>query len=157
MMYIRDSIVYKLRGDIALSAPHVENLWIELKLLMDVSCLMCCMYRPPSAGANYYKDVLDIMGRYSLENKDILLIGDLNLAYKFDESLSSNPVHYIEHLYLMYQMITVKTRVTESSETLIDVLFTTMPELPTHNEVFEFFLSDHEWFLYWCPRGEKGS
>ena len=53
MMYIRDSIAYKIRSDIALSAPHVENLWIEFKLLMDVSCLMCSMYRPPSAGINY--------------------------------------------------------------------------------------------------------
>ena len=36
-------------------------------------------------------------------------------------------------------MKTGKTGVTESSETLIDVLLTTMPELHTHTEVFEFF------------------
>ena len=46
-------------------------------------------------------------------------------------------------------MITGKTRVTESSETLIDVLLTTMPELHTHNEVFEFSLSDH-FMIYSC-------
>ena len=83
------------------------------------------------------------MDRAILENKEILLLGDLNLDYKVDESLSSNPVHYIENLYLMQQMITGKTRVTQSSETLIDVLLTTMPELHTHNDVFEFSLSDH--------------
>ena len=149
MMYIRDSIAYKIRSDIVLSAPHVENLWIEFKLLMDVSCLMCSMYRPPSAGINYYKGVLDIMDRASLENKEILLLGDLNFDYKVDESLSSNPVHYIENLYLMQLMITGKTRVTQSSETLIDVLLTTMPELHTHDEVFEFSLSDH-FMIYSC-------
>ena len=110
MMYIRDSIAYKIRSDIALSALHVENLWIEFKLLMNVSWLMCSMYRPPSAGINYYKGVLDIMDRASIQNKEIFLLGDLNLDYKVDESLSSDPVCYIENLYLMRQMITEKTR-----------------------------------------------
>ena len=50
-------------------------------------------------------------------------MGDLHYNYKFDESLSCNPLHQIEVLYNMRQLITSPKRVTLSTSTLIDVLF----------------------------------
>ena len=50
-------------------------------------------------------------------------MGDLNYDYKFDESLSSNPLHQIEILYGIRQLINSPTRVTLTTSTLIDVMF----------------------------------
>ena len=151
-MYIREDIKYKLRDDISSVSNHVENIWIEVdKLIDNESILISCVYRPPSAKVDYYKGLLDILDKASLENKDIIIPADLNFDYKYDESLSTNPVHYVENLYGMTQVITKQTRITNTSSTLIDVLLTTMPELHSHSDVFEFSLSDH-FLIYTCVK-----
>ena len=54
-----------------------------------------------------------------------MLMGDLNYDYKLDETLSSNPLHQIEILDGMRQLINSPTRVTLTTSTLIDVVFST--------------------------------
>ena len=86
------------------------------------------MYRPPSSNSDYFKGILDIIEAASLEDKEYVVLGDLNYDYKIDETLSSNPIHYIENLYGMTQLISKATRVTMTSSTLIDIILTTAPD-----------------------------
>ncbi len=79
--------------------------------------LLCCLYSPPSDSSDYYDNMLDMFDKAILENKDIVLIGDLNFNYTVDETLAINPVHYLENLYLMSQHIDRPTRVTNKSST----------------------------------------
>ena len=51
-----------------------------------------------------------------------LVVGCVNYDYVVNESLHSNPIHYIESLYDMSQLITEKTRVTQSTESTLDVI-----------------------------------
>ena len=51
-----------------------------------------------------------------------MLMGGLNCDYKLGESLSSNPLHQIEILYGMRQLINSPTRVTLTTSTIIDVM-----------------------------------
>ena len=53
---------------------------------------------------------------------------DFNYNYKLDETLSSNPLHQIEILYGRRQLINSPTRVTLTTSTLIDVMFSTEHE-----------------------------
>ena len=73
----------------------------------------------------------------TVNGQDCILLGDLNYDYDINESLHKNPIHYIESLYEMTQLITEKTRVTECSETLLDVIMT------TNSGVVKKTLSDH--------------
>ena len=61
-------------------------------------------------------------------NESIIIMGDHNYDYKLDESLSSNPLHQIEIIYGMRQLINSLTRVTLITSTLIDVMFSTEHE-----------------------------
>ena len=79
----------------------------------------------------------------TVNGQDCILLGDLNYDYDINESLHKNPIHYIESLYEMTQLITEKTRVTECSETLLDVILTTNPELHRVSGVVKKTLSDH--------------
>jgi hypothetical protein len=79
----------------------------------------------------------------SSENKHLILIGDLNYNYMFDESLESNPIHYIEKCYSMQQIITEPTRITPHTSSLIDVLLTTMPHEHRRTKVIPVTMSDH--------------
>ena len=68
---------------------------------------------------------------------------DLNDDYKFDESLSSNPLHQIEVLYGMRQLINTPTRVTLTTSTLIDVMLSNDYESHISSVFFNTSLSDH--------------
>ena len=73
------------------------------------------MYRPPSANAAYYNYILDQNDKVKMACEDMVLLGDLNFDYKFDESLSTNPIRYIEDLYGLRQLVTEPTRTTLTS------------------------------------------
>ncbi len=57
-----------------------------------------------------------------METNVILILGHLNYDCIGDESLSSNPFHYIESLYLLTQLIETPTRVTRKSSEHIDLI-----------------------------------
>ena len=60
---------------------------------------------------------------------DMIILGDLNYDYVINESQHSNPVHYIDSLYEMSQLITEKTKVTSSTESILGLILTTNPSL----------------------------
>ena len=139
-MYIRDTLDYKLRDDLD---SDTECLWIDLKISSEMNMLLCCLYRPPSSNNAYYDNMLDMLDKVSLENKEMCVLGDLNFNYAIDETLCTNPVYHIENLYNMTQLILRPTRVTQRSTSLIDVILSTIPECHQHTDVFKLSLSDH--------------
>ena len=100
------------------------------------------MYRPPSASHDYYK-IVENIELASMLNKEIVMFGDLNFNYIIDESLSSNPIHLIETLFQMSQMISEPTRRTLTSSTLLDVILTSIPEKHSESRVLKTAFSDH--------------
>ena len=73
---------------------------------------------------------------------DMIILGDLNYDYFVNDSLHSNPIHYIESLCEMSQLITEKTSVTESTESALDMILTTNPCLYKRSGVVTKALSE---------------
>ena len=99
-----------------------------------------------------FNDILDMIEKTTVNGQDCILLGDLNYDYDINESLHKNSIHCIKSLYGMTQLITDKTRVTECSETLLDVILITNPELHRASGVVKRTLNDHymiytEWIL----------
>ena len=67
----------------------------------------------------------------------------MNYHYVVNESLHSNPIHNIESLYDMSQLITENTRVTQNTESTLDVILTTNPSLHKRSGVITKTLSNH--------------
>ena len=109
------------------------------------------MYRPPSSNHAYLKSMLDQIDNVYSYNENVMLMGDLNYDYKLDESLSSNPLHQIEILYGMRQLINSPTRVTLTTSTIIDVMFSTEHESHVVTGVYDISLSDHYMTLAGYP------
>ena len=142
LIYVRDSI--RTTTHEVLNDTDVESLWVEVKLPKIKSALVCCMYRQPKQISNqHYEAILDNIEQALSINDNIIILGDLNYDYCIDENLANNPIHYIECLYNMSQLVTSPTRVTKASSTLIDVILTTMPELHQSTQVSKLSLSDH--------------
>ena len=155
LMYIKDTLKYDLRRDISEVSTTVENIWIDVKCthFNKKSILVACFYRPPSSKVDYYNGILDITEKASLEDKELVIFGDFNYNYVFDETLSSNPLHYIENLYNLTQLITQATRVSKNSSSLIDVILSSIPDCHVSNDVFKFSLSDH-FMVFTCIKAQ---
>ena len=70
-------------------------------------------------------------------------MGDLNYDYKLDESLSNNPIHYIEMAYEMTQIILQPTRETSDTSTTLDIILVSHPGLHKSSGVMKDNFSDH--------------
>ena len=119
-----------------------EALWGELNV-DSKKVLISVIYRPPSKGSSYFDDILDMIEKGSNKELDMILLGDFNYDYVVNESLHANPVYYIETLYDMTQLITEKTRVTQCTESTLDIILTTNPSLHKRSGVIKKTLSDH--------------
>ena len=105
-----------------------EALWGELKL-DSRNLLISVIYRPPSNGSSHFNSLLDMIENATKKELDMIILGDLNYNYVVNESLHSNPIHYIESLYDLSQLFTEKTRVTQNTESTLYVILTTNPSL----------------------------
>ena len=140
MLYIKEGIQYNEITNLA--GSEVESVWANIQCDKQQLALGI-MYRPPSSNHAYLKSMLDQIDNVYSYNENVMLMGDLNYDYKLDEYLSSNPLHQIEILYGMRQLINSPTRVTLTTSTIIDVMFSTEHESHVVTGVYDISLSDH--------------
>ena len=142
LLYIKEGIQYTEITNLA--GSEVEGVWANSQCDKQHLALVV-MYRPTSSKNAYRKSMVDqIDNVFFSYNENIMLMGDLNYDYKLDETLSSNPLHQIEILYGMWQLIKSPTRVTLTTSTLIDVMFSTQHEYHVVTGVGPYIsLSDH--------------
>ena len=124
--FIHNSIDYKLRNKISNCNDDNENLVIEIQTSKTKNTLLNITYRPPSGDVQsfikYLEKFFEITYR---EKKNIHFIGDFNL-----DSLKYNENHSIKNVFDLFirnsviPLITKPTRVTRTSETIIDHIFT---------------------------------
>ena len=141
LIYVKENI--KTVCHDSLNSSPVECLWVEVKLPKLNNVIVGCMYRQPKENLDHFDLILDNIEKAFSINDKVIICGDLNYDYQINETLSNNPVYYIESLFSMSQPITSPTRVTKSSSTLIDVILTSIPECHTLSKVNQVSLSDH--------------
>ena len=88
----------------------------------------------------------DIIDRVSCERKETIVTGDFNCDASGDDSRStctSNPVISCFNLFQMLQLIHDPTRVSEFTNSTINLIFTSYPELISESGVLPVLISDH--------------
>ena len=142
--YVKDGIPYTRRMD--LERDDLELIWMEISFRNSKSFLVGVLYRPPDTSKHYsknfqksLKDVLDIITN---DNKESIILGDINCDY-----LKNNDHRTIKDIFVTHgykQIINKATRITEQSETLIDVILTNSPETIIKHDTFLSCDSDHD-------------
>ncbi len=99
-----------------------------------------CVYRPPSANDIFFKQLTEIL-KECYHNKEIILMGDFNLNW--EDKLKRKKLKTIADKYLLNQIIKGPTRITKSSKTQLDLIFTNKPERITKSYNLITGLSDH--------------
>jgi hypothetical protein len=138
-IYIRSCFKYT-----CISNPKniVESSWIEDIFVVEKLCIGC-MYRPPDSDSAYYESMIDEVMDIKNTHDKFVLMGDLNFNYIVDENLAKCPIHYIESIFDLKQLVEKPTRETTTSSTLIDIILTSIPAQHISTKVIKFAVSDH--------------
>ena len=97
----------------------IESVWFEIKIKHNSPILIGYVYRNPAEHIDWYDRFFSLLDAVFLENKETIIMGDFNIDLlksnsKWDRSYS---------MYNLEQLIDCPTRVTATSETLIDHIY----------------------------------
>ena len=130
LLYIKQGINYKLRKDLQIyKSKELESTFIEVLEpgMPRNNMIIGCIYRHPSMELsefnNHFLSVL--LEKISKEKKAVVLLGDFNadlLKYDHDDEVAD----FLDAMYskLLLPNISSPTRITSTSATLIDNIFT---------------------------------
>ena len=147
LLYISKEINYKTRDDLKIYKKKLlESKFIEVLSGSNKNTIVGCIYKHRGLTTQEFNcDFLQpLIDKLATENKNIVLLGDFNVDLLHYES--NNPTR--EFLDLMFSasltpQITVPTRLTVRSKTLIDNIFTNPVEESTISRNLECCISDH--------------
>ena len=158
LIYIADNLVYKQK--VELQAEHYEHIWVDIKL-KNKTFSVNALYRPPNQTAADHEMflttaqyILDKLNNYSVATYKIIA-SDLNFGncYCKTQNLSPKPLDAsapdLFSSYGFQQLINIPTRVTETTVSLVDLIFVndqddvvchgTLPQIADHDGVIVCF------------------
>lgn len=122
----------------------LECVGVDISLSAEMSFIVICIYRKPSAKVDFYEDLKTLLDSCN-HKKEILLVGDFNINWN-NKADRKNLKSVTDH-FNFTQLIDQPTRITNRSRTRIDLVFTNKPEripkshnlltsLSVHNVIF---------------------
>ena len=80
LLYYRHSINLKRRIDLEVS--QIESIWVEVSLTNSKPFLICSVYQPPNACAEWIDLFEEELSLAQTTGLDYLVMGDINIDYK---------------------------------------------------------------------------
>ena len=77
VLYVRDNIPFSERKD--LISKDLEMVCIEINRPYNKSLLINAWYRPPNSDINLFDEYAEFLCKCEAENKELIVLGDLNL------------------------------------------------------------------------------
>ena len=162
IIYIKEEIDVKRRTDIELSmyeAGKMESVFLEILNDKKKNTIIGCIYRHPTMDVKSFNEKYfnNVISKITTEKKICYLAGDFNidllqsdsnaLIKDFFDTLTTN---------LFVPHITLPTRITNRSQTLIDNIFSNNPEFDQcTGGNFTFSISDHLAQFLIIPSSDK--
>ena len=145
-IYIQSHLKFKLRTDLQSSDNALcESVLLEIIQPRRKNIIVGCFYRPPDASVADFNNSLEgILSTISFEKKLSYLMGDFNINIL--NSQSYQPSNEFVNLVVsnsLYPLICKQTRITSTTATLIDNIFTNNLEHCMNSGIFYSDLSDH--------------
>ena len=142
LLYIKDTIQHTYCPGLHQSSD-TEIVWAKINNGSSYPFYIACVYNTSPDNEKYYKAMLNNFENVLKKNKEIVIVGDLNINYDLDEKKYNNQAHYIEMLLNCRQLILEPTRVTLNTSSIIDHIYTTMPNNHVQSGVLKYTVSDH--------------
>lgn len=139
-LYIRTNIQYQIV--IQKADPHLEQLWVK-SLINGKKYVIGVLYRPPTANILHFFDELDKAMSETLPfGENIIIMGDFNInLLNYNNSVSF--LNDFLEAHDLKQLVNEPTRVTNSSQSLLDLLMVSKTECVEYVNVINANVSDH--------------
>ena len=142
-VYINNSLQYKTRKDLCFKTTCAESLFIEVENQSSKNSIFGVVYRPPHLNIDtFIEDLDEMLQKVSLENKDTYLGGDFNIDLIKSNRFSQTFVNLMD-TYALSPFINKATRISSSSSTLIDNIFSNTVNRHVASGIIYSDLSDH--------------
>ena len=140
-LYISDSLNYEILGTNSIHTSGCESLFIKLSNLTSKHLTTIgVIYRHPKNNIAHFTDELSKnLDSYLDQPHDLALMGDFNINLD-SEKLQTEAWHYLETLleFGLFPVITKPTRVTRTSQTLIDHIFTNITARTVTSGIYQY-------------------
>ena len=124
LVYVKDGVCCKRMAD--LQQAHLECIWSEIRPSKNEPFLIGNIYKPINSTVQWNEIFEGNIENVLREEREIYLMGDINRDL-LDKQIKQPLSDYMETFGLV-QMVSEATRVTQSSKTLIDHVYTNCTE-----------------------------
>ena len=139
LIYTSNQIKTIRRED--LEYPSIESVWFEVIYKFQKPVVFGYVYRPPNSSIEWLSALESMIVKTEMEDKELVLLGDFNVDL-FSKRIPSNWLHR-QNIFNLSQLVKHPTRVTKSSATLIDHVYTNQPNHVKSVAVRNCSISDH--------------
>ena len=129
-LYISKELTFIRRRDLEITGDGIESCWVEITREKEKNIVIGCIYRHPSTDcAKLHNALKEQLSNLNNKSKEVFVLGDINinfLNYNRDNKTSD----YLDMLLDLGYMplITKATRITDHAATLIDHIYTNVPQ-----------------------------
>ena len=145
-MYIDNSTTYALRLDLEFKIESCENLWIEIKTTKNSKNIVVgIIYRHPTHSFTDFSNKLtDTILKIDNQKLHYYILGDININILKQNTCKATK-DYIDNLHSLNSMCIINkpTRITSSTATLIDHIYTNHFSNQDKSGIIIFDISDH--------------
>lgn len=145
-LFIDDSYAYQIRNDLSFIKDYIETIFIEVAQKNEVNIIIGCVYRPPNSDVTLFNfDVLSILNILGKNRKTLTFVmGDFNLDL-LDSDSHAPTNEFLNNLMSHSFLPTIRhpTRITETSATLLDNIFSNNLQYKMDTAILYSDISDH--------------
>ena len=116
---------------------------MEINQANSQSFIISSIYRLPCSTNEVFKKIEELIKLIDDESKELYIFGDLNCNMLQLNLSTTKKLQEIMELYQLTQLIDSPTRITNSSQSLLDVVITSTPEKIISSGVVHLGISDH--------------
>ena len=116
---------------------------MEINQANSQSFIISSIYRPPCSTSEVFKKIEELIKLIDDESKELYIFGDLNCNMLQLNLSTTKKLQEIMELCQLTQLIDSPTRITNSSQSLLDVAITSTPEKIISSGVLHLGIIDH--------------
>ena len=119
-----------------------QQLWLRVQCRKYKSFLICNTYRPPQTPTTCFESLANSLTGALLLDLNVVVLGDLNCNLLAPDPETTSLQTFIS-TFNLHQLVKKPTRITETTESLIDVILTTNMDIVSLSDVLAYSVSDH--------------
>ena len=136
-LYINKKFNFNIRSDLVLFDINVESLWINININNTTNVTVGVLYKHPKKHIpQFSEEFSDVLSRLSKEKYNCYILGDFNINFTDKTQKSITNFNTMVKSFNYHNIIKFPTRITRSSSTCIDHLYTNNKNSIIKNSLF---------------------